>query len=477
MNARIENTLHQIEKIFFHPLFWIGLLFVMRLDTINLPPMDAHAFRQCFTLGVSRSYVEQDMNFMHPRQLIVGDTDGLGPMEFPLFNYLIAILWSVFGQEAWCFRLLHLVVASLGLWSFWLILRRIVSERAALASMVIFGCGLSYIYARKAMPDVFGVSLVLIGVRFAWDYLEGGGNLRYLIWFFVFGAGGFLNKVSTIGCFSLLLLAFFDKKIQVNRKLHVIGTGLCIIGAFGLWYYGWIPSAERTYNTTWFFKHNWRDCIEEIFVIHLNGTIERFFPIALQSWVSSVFSFMGLMLVICLKNRRILGVWMAYSSLFLLFMAQVGHNFSQHEYYVLPYTPMMAILAGYFLGDWMTNKWLYGIFLVAIVYDATSKKRADFFIPWQDAKFTKLEKSVDSVVPKDALIYTNGMGGNQVLLFFAHRRGWQDEKIPDSTWFANKTRQGLGYAVIERIAYQDSLPYPMLFEDNDFRIYKIKKEK
>jgi 4-amino-4-deoxy-L-arabinose transferase-like glycosyltransferase len=471
----MKTITERIEQVLFHPWFWIGLLFVMRLDTINLPPMDGHAFRQCFTLGVSRSYVEQSMNFFEPRQLIVGDTDGLGPMEFPLYNYLVAILWQIFGQQPWCFRLLHLVVASLGLWSFWLILKRFLSAQAALASMVIFGCGLSYIYARKAMPDVFGVSLVFIGVRFAWDYIE-QGKWQHLLYFFLLGSGGFLNKISAIGCFSLLVPALIDFDLNKRRKWHVVGTGFGIIGMFLAWYYAWIPWAERTYHTVWFFKHDWRSCMEEIFKTHWNETKDRFFPIALQSKISGVFWAMGLLMAVILKNWRLLLLLLVFSGLFLYFMLQVGHNFSQHEYYVLPYTPMLAILAGYFWGEWATNKWLFVVVLGIIVYDATSKKWDDFYIPWYDRKFTKLEAAVDSVVPKDALIYTNGMGGNQVLLFFAHRRGWQDDKIPDSTWFANKVKQGLSHAVIERSATMDSLHYPMVYEDNDFRIYKVKKE-
>jgi hypothetical protein len=455
------------------PRIWILVLFVLRLETINLPPMDGHAFRQCFTLGVSRSYAEVDANFMHPRQLIVGDTDGLGPMEFPAFNYLIAMLWKIFGQHPWCFRLLGVVVASLGLWHFHSVLRRFMNPYSALAGMVIFGCGLSYIYARKAIPDVFGISMVLMSVRFGWDYIE-KGLLRHWWLFVVLGIIGFLNKVSTIGCFSLLILPLIDRNLDNGRKLRMIGGGGIIIAAFAAWYYLWIPWAEQTYNSNWFFPHDWRTCIDEVFHIHWHETKERFCPIALQSQIPFWACVMGVLMAVILKNAKMLILLLSYSALFLVFISQVGHNFSQHEYYILPYTPMMAIMAGYFLGEWMTWRWLFFMVLIIGAWDAIRQKRQDFFIPWSDSKFTQLEAAVDSVVPKEALIYTNGMGGNQVILFFAHRRGWQDDKIPDSTWFANKTKQGLGYAVIERSANQDSLPYPMLLENNDFRIYKVK---
>ena len=91
---------------------------------------------------------------------------------YPLFNYCVFLLWKVFGAHNWCFRLFNLLVASMGLWAFAQIVRRLASERAALFATVMFGVSVAFMYARKGMPDVFAVSLALVGVYWGWRFLE-----------------------------------------------------------------------------------------------------------------------------------------------------------------------------------------------------------------------------------------------------------------------------------------------------------------
>src|SRR6185503_6578718 len=107
-----------------------------------------------------------------PRTIICDSREGILAQEFPLYNYSIAILWKIFGQQNWCFRLFNLIIASIGLYYFSKISKRFMDDKGALFSTVIFGVSVAFMYARKAMPDVFAVSLVIIGVEFGWKYLE-----------------------------------------------------------------------------------------------------------------------------------------------------------------------------------------------------------------------------------------------------------------------------------------------------------------
>lgn len=65
---------------------------LIRLENINLPPLDEHAWRQSITLGVARNYLEWDTHFFHPRTVICDSRGGIQAQEFPLFNYCIFLL-------------------------------------------------------------------------------------------------------------------------------------------------------------------------------------------------------------------------------------------------------------------------------------------------------------------------------------------------------------------------------------------------
>ena len=206
------------------------MLFIIRLEKIDLAPFDTHAFRQSLTLGVARNYLEWDWNLFAPRTILCDSRPGFEVMEFPVLNYAIFILWKVFGEHNWCFRLLGLVVASVGLWHLYRIFQRLVPERAALAGTVLFGTSVAFIYARKAMPDVFSLSLVLTGVSLGWDYLEKGKNWR--LWTFcAVTALGLLSKIPSATAMTLLLWPMLDRNIALKRKGMLTVAGVIAVAA------------------------------------------------------------------------------------------------------------------------------------------------------------------------------------------------------------------------------------------------------
>jgi len=317
----------------------IVILFLIRLESIDLPPMDAHYFRQALTLGVARNYIEWDANLFHPRTLLCDSRDGKVVMEFPIYNYLISIIWRIFGEHNWGFRLLTLIVSSIGLWHFYQIGRRITSAKASLAATIIFGTSIAFIYARKAMPDVFSLSMVFIGISYGWSYLEKGKPWR-LILFTLFTTAGILSKIpsATVVVF-LAWPLFFDKSIDFKNKLWVCAGGLIALLAMVTWYFIWIPWAEKHFGQPFFFRlgvgTTWDQLTKNSWVF----TKERFYPIALQSRLAYIFLIAGLCLMLIKRNHKLLVSFVFITIVFLIFILQVGEVFSLHEYYIIPYVP------------------------------------------------------------------------------------------------------------------------------------------
>jgi hypothetical protein len=56
------------------------------------------------------------------------------------------------------------------------------------------------------------------------------------------------------------------------------------------------------------------------------------------------------------------------------------------------------------------------------------------------------------------------------------RIGWSvDDRMKDAEWVRGESTVGLNYMIIERSRWNEPLPFPLLYEDEDFRVYQVKK--
>ena len=467
--------MNHIKYWLFDIRLWILVLFLIRLENIDLPPLDEHSWRQTITLGVARNYLEWDADFFHPRTVICDSRGGIQAQEFPLFNYCIFLLWKIFGAHDWCYRLFNLIVASFGLFAFSKIVRRLTDERTALYSTVIFGVSVAFMYARKGMPDVFAVSLTLMGIQWAWRYLEEKKQWQLLL-FFLLTATGLLCKMPAACVLAFLAPLALNTQEDKKTRIELAGAGALALAAMAAWYFVWVPWAEKEYGFPLFYPQGIAEGFQQLVAMR-DDTLSRFYPIALTSKLAFVFFLAGLFWMFREKNRVLTTIFATSTLLLFALMLKAGATFSGHVYYIIPYVPVMSLLAGYGLQQVIRSENLRIVLLIAIATEAVYFHKTDFFIPWQEKKFIKLESITDSVVPKDSRVLVNGKNGSPAMMYFTHRLGWTvDDRMKDSHWLDGENTVGLNYVIIDRSQWKDSIPYPMLYEDNEFRIFKIKKD-
>ena len=104
-----------IKRYLYHIRFWIVFFFLIRLIGITNPPLEAgHNWRQSFTNMVARNFYEENSNIFYPTIDMSGNRNGTVASEFPIFNYLIYLVSSVFGYQHWYGRLISLIFSSFG---------------------------------------------------------------------------------------------------------------------------------------------------------------------------------------------------------------------------------------------------------------------------------------------------------------------------------------------------------------------------
>ncbi|MEY3421737.1 MAG: hypothetical protein RIR48_2033 [Bacteroidota bacterium] len=454
---------------------WIFILFLLRLETINLPPLDEHSWRQCITLGVARNYAEVDATFWEPKTVISDSRNGILAQEFPILNYLIYILWSIFGEHNWVFRSLVLLVSSFGLYYFYLLLKRLFNHHIAFGTVIVFAVSIAFTYARKAMPDVFSVSLCIIAIEYAYRYKEQPG-IRNGIIFTTLMALGLLSKMpaAMVLPFGFWLIDFSEQ--SKKKSINIILMGGLAVFAMALWYWVWVPWAEKAYQFRLFFPTSLAEGYKQLAENYVDLRL-RFYPSALTSTISFVFCIAGLVAALIKKEKKVLLLFLSSTFILIFFMLKTGSVFSGHKYYIIPFVPMMSLLAGYGISFLSNRTYLFYGVLVIISFEAIIEHKKDFFVHADDKKYLRLESITDKHVPKSDRILVNSGEGQPWMMYMAHRRGWTvTDRMKDTAWVNGESSVGLKYILIDKGKWKDTIPYPVLYDDIDFRLYKVKNQ-
>jgi 4-amino-4-deoxy-L-arabinose transferase-like glycosyltransferase len=424
----------QFKSWFEEPVFWVFVLFgAIQLFGITDPPLEiAHSWRQAFTGMVTRNYVENGMDWLHPRIDMAGEKTGIVGAEFPLFNYLSLLPSRVFGYAHWYGRCVNLIVVMMGAYNFYNLLKRFYGANTALFATVILLSSSWFTFSRKVMPDTFSVSLVLIGMRYGVDYWLDGGWKAWLKGVVAISLG-VLSKIPSMSLLAIAVLVFWKNPTQKNKLIWtLLGLVLAVIPAF-FWYFYWVPKLNDTFGYHLFFPKGLFEGWMEIKPLW-RLLLEKFYFTSFYSFLALVLAFVGLWVVFRNPMSKSAIASGAVVVVFFLFILKTGAVFPQHTYYSLPFLPVMALWAGLGLNqlsDWIKQKniavekpqkWS-NICVLLVVIEALSNQIHDHIIkPSEHYKLT-LETEIAAVIPKNEKVVFISSANPQEL-FLLHRKGW-----------------------------------------------------
>lgn len=459
--------------------FWIILFCVVRLAGITNPPLEvAHNWRQTTVTMVSRNFLETDHNIFYPRIDIAGEKSGITGMEFPLLNYCIYIAAELFGYQHWYGRIINLVVSGFGLWFFYKLVRKYFSEQTAFYAAIILAVSIWFQFSRKIMPDTFSMSMVLAAIYFGSHYLDKKyrkNGLWNLAGYALLVSLGVLSKLPSGYLLIVMGLFFFNREIPVRRKVIFSFATLLALLPVMAWYYFWVPYLVEKYGFWHYFMgKDPGQGIREIFA-NLNQTFSRFYDTALKFTGFAVFIY-GLAYSIVKNDRRVYSIFLLTFSGFCVIIFKAGYTFPHHSYYIIPFVPVMALVAGYGLSKIKSAK-IALLILVAISVEGIANQQHDFRVKENDRKMLFLEKDLDKVSRRDDLVLINS-GDYPTPMYFAHRKGWvnSNAKISDPVYVDSLKTRGLQYIIILKRSFgtEISLPvYQKVLENGDYCIYKL----
>jgi 4-amino-4-deoxy-L-arabinose transferase-like glycosyltransferase len=455
---------------------WIIVFFVLRLFAITNPPLEvAHNWRQTTVTMAARNFLETDSNLLFPRIDIAGEKTGITGMEFPLLNYLIYLVSSVFDYAHWYGRLINLFISSIGLFFFYKIIKKYFSEPLAFKATFILLFSIWFTYSRKIMPDTFSMALVFIGFYHATNYLDKKEfSLKDMSLYFFFCLLGGLSKLPAMYILVLLIPLFVSKNVATNSKI-VFAILTCSIAAIiSLYYFVWVPYLNKHFEFTHFFMGKSIFTGFKEISSNLNETFQKFYEEAI-GYIGFALFLIGIIMALIKKNKLILIVFTLSFVAFLIIIFKSGFTFYHHSYYIIPFAPVMSLLAAFTIQQ-ITHQKIVLMILVLFALESVLSKFHDFKVKDTNIAVMRLENELDKLGKRSDLILINS-GNVPTPMYFAHRKGWVDvnESLTNQTYIAALKKKGLRFIVILKKVFGTDLQlhYESVFENADFRIYKI----
>ncbi len=156
--------------------------------------------------------------------------------------------------------------------------------------------------------------------------------------------------------------------------------------------------------------------------------------------------------------------------IFILYIFKSGFFFYNHNYYIIPFVPVMAIVGAYPLTKIKKKYAVIILFLGAT--EAIANQQHEFFIRDELTYKLSIESLAQGYTNKSDLIAVNG-DGNPLLLYLADRKGWSMHKheLLDSASRAKIIEKGCDYIIIDKNKYTVHMKLEKVCHNKDFVIY------
>jgi len=394
----------------------------IRLVHITQPFVDAWSWRQSDVAMIAENFYRNGFNVFFPQIDWAGSTPGYVGTEFPLVPLLAALLYVLFGVHECVGRTVSVAFFAISVPFFFLLVRKVYTERAALAAVSFYvAAPLSIFTSRSFMPDMPSLSVALMALYLLRRWLERGSPLVFA------GASVALAVALLVKPFIATVgFAFLSLAIAKYGRGWVRMTQLWVLAALAVlpsltWYAHayYLSVSSAPYH---FFGAG------RVGLGSLEGYGKMFEEVALASLTPPVtaLALVGLFVRPKSPHGYVFHSWLIGVLIFLMTVAR-----HYHQWYHLALVPIGAALAGAaldHLADPLAHAWGRGpaacaglVLSLSLGFFAYTQV-APLYQPSAMPAFTAgLELRRSS--PPDALVAVVD-SGDPTAIYYSGRKGW-----------------------------------------------------
>ncbi len=331
-----------------YPNFFFLVVFASINLTFLLMPVDLdHMWRQADTASVARNFIQESFNIFLPRVDIRGALTGITGMEFPLYNWIVAVL-SFFTTLPLTFlgKLLSLLSAIIFFISFEKVYNTSKTKKEIFFITAI-SSPLLFIWSTKFMPETFSLAFTYLGLLLFYDYEEDQKTQTFILSAILLAVAFLVRPYYIFTGFVLISYLFrrFSKTKEIDFK--VLFGGMIILLLFYLWYGYWSQYLKLTYNLEYYFEgKSLSKSIKELleFETIKEGVILIFFK--LSNFIMLPFLIFGIISFVQggYKEKKALDLFCSFALTLVAIPLLVGDHFIFHSYYLLPLSPFLIYL-------------------------------------------------------------------------------------------------------------------------------------
>lgn len=444
-------------------LLLILLAIILRLYKVTAPVADHHAWRQADTAAVARNFVQDEFNIFQPKidNMAIKragyeiNTQRYFLAEFPLYNAVIAGVYTLFGVHETYARLVTIAAVVGTMYYLYSLLRFLFGEVEALAAAAWYAIiPYSIFYGRVILPEPTMVFFTVAAIYYVLKGLVDSKRNLIIVGAILYALAILVKPYALYIMPAFLYLFFYQHGFAILKKhilyLFIVISVMPII--FWRVYINTIPQGVPEF--LWLLNQS---------KIRFTGAffhwifVRRFDELILTSY--------GIPLVIIgllIKPHKTVGwffhVWLCC---LLLYTIVIATGNVTHDYYQIIFLPILVAFMG--IGTGAILRWEGSQFTkrISYCYIIVAVLSVMAFGWYQIRGFYNIQSGVDLAgeyikqnTDKDVKIIT-GVTADTTLLYNTNRHGWTIgygtpyELTPNTIEYLRS--QGAGYYVTTRI--------------------------
>lgn len=331
------------------------LAIILRLYRFDNPIGDWHAFRQADTSAVSKVFVTQGVDILHPKYYDISNIqsgkdnpEGFRFVEFPIYSLIQATTYKTVGVlslEEWG-RVVTIISSIFTLLFIFLLVRKHLDFLSAIFASFFFAVlPFSVYYGRVLLPDPSTSMAILGGIYFFDRWLEKKlalltvNNVLLFAAALLFTASAFLLKpFALFFTLPMVYLAFQKYGLRVFMKWQLYVFALLSILPLVLWRVWITQYPEGIPVSSWLFNEgnirftgaffNW------LLAERLSKLILGYFAVSL------------LVLGLFKRNEKSFGFFISFLISSIIYVTVIARGNVQHDYYQILILPTICIFLG-----------------------------------------------------------------------------------------------------------------------------------
>ncbi len=491
-------------------LFALIISALSHLPFINLGPRSVHVWRQCNTLAVARNFYQEDMDILNPRVDRRLDTDGVTGMQFPSYEYIVALGYKAFGIHNWVHRLLSLIITFWGAVGMFYLSKLLLKHDIAAGFTALaytFSPDLYY-FGFSALPDILALACSVWGLYYFIKWFAPPSHIpitntshQSLVTNFILSL--LLITIAGLTKLQFLAIGFFIApyillNIDVAKKkvisLIVFGITACAIPL--LWYRRSVELIETSgladFGITFRPENNWEKGINTII-----QNITSDLPDLLLNYSSFLIFLFSIFFFF--KNKFWKSKW--FIPMLVWTLSLIAYHIIElaqmnvHSYYMMPYLPVLFLMIGY--GVKHIGFKSYGHKLIVVLMILSPVLTSFRIIP---SRFTKSNPGIPielynnesrniliNSAPQDALCIVGPDISGCIYFYHIEKKGFGfdninelEKQVGNSTLLVNYIQRGARYLYTNDTSSINNTLINTYFEEinrvGDFCVFKLKKQ-